>query len=371
MSSLAGYNEARYIEDPQNWAKPLYQSRFNLTDNVKVEPDLNQFPYFTADTPEDLEDWVDLAARVVSNKKLTVQEFKTLWCHTPMKVSLKGKVMKGYDGGDYEDLVDSIATSIFPMSFYPLDIEDKLINCPTFPSLEEAGNFLIHTYSRLVRVSYRYAVRIGLNDIRMQKILYNCVPGEYRSKVSELLMVCVDASDLMGRLMWPMDSNQLSDTADQQSVECNCCGGNDHYQTQCHARKYKCRRCGAIGHLAKMCTAIAEDTKKRSRAEQNHGTVDVQRSLAKSSKVDPSIAERMVSVENAVAQLLIAKFLNGGEQAKKRNRKRVKPKEADRASRLCECCGKSHLRNNCPSKNFKCRTCGIIGHIARMCPAEA
>eukprot|EP00922_Rhytidocystis_sp_ex-Travisia-forbesii_P034926 GHVS01051870.1.p1 GENE.GHVS01051870.1~~GHVS01051870.1.p1 ORF type:complete len:271 (-),score=39.03 GHVS01051870.1:142-885(-) len=132
---------------------------------------------------EQLEDWVDNAARFVNDVKLPPSLFQELW-ESRASRALASIVAKA-PNEDYEQIVDYVALGMFSSSDYPARLEESLMQPPRHVTVIEARVWMSERLARYKRVSARRGWKSPLSDDRVRECLLRSLPRELEGKVRD------------------------------------------------------------------------------------------------------------------------------------------------------------------------------------------
>ena len=282
------------------------------------------FSDFAPVSEEAFEDWVDLAARQVSRHRVACELFQEAWSAVASE-ELAGIIEEVPKTEDYEELINSVATVLFPSSSHLTHrIEGQIASGKRAATVYQARQWISKFVARYQRLCQRHGFTVALTNERLKQSALLSIPlilvkdlrrTWYGATWDEIWASAArleqDLIEEHGELPEPLgaypavvdqemgvkEPSRLRGPhkdSDPTQTTCSACGESGHFRHSCRYKAYRCRNCHRIGHLAKACKSlVVKDEKGRVDARletKQTGTVLSQRK-------DKSQTEKMVSME--------------------------------------------------------------------------
>ena len=318
-----------------------------LDDRDRVIKRLQLAP-FSPMNEEELEDWVDAAAVIVSRYRTCVSLFQDAWAHCcseDLKIAIVSVV-----ADEYEDLVDQVAKELFIESRYVVKIEDQLLSGEKQESVFGARRWIRQRVVRYHRLCGRRNRLMSVSDDRVKETAVECLPhGVWRKMTLEKYEGSLDQMFVKAARI-EISLKEISERGgpqplgvmaaeddDMSSVHgghnrfnpCSSCSSSKHKQKDCPYREYRCHKCGNIGHIKKACKSIVEkDGKGRVTMRYTPTTAGATVKFRK----DKTTRDRVMTAEEILANLrgmlegksLKAKQVREAKQVARPNKRRTR-----------------------------------------------
>ena len=232
---------------------------------------------FNPSNEKEFEEWIEDAASRCLSIRACPALFKEAWAN--VAGSTRRPLILQSTGTRHEDIVDSVARSLFPRSTYVADLELELLvgkRCSDTPSAEHWMRTMSTRYALLCKRRGRQATMV---DDRALHTCLRCLPRQVKAKFietrakpetpEELFELAAEYEESL-REMGRFRSDETPVTPDLPVAAvghsreghvnrvppvCQSCGAPEgtHWKKDCRHSRSRCRQCRLIGHIAQVC----------------------------------------------------------------------------------------------------------------------
>lgn len=255
------------------------------------------FPDFNPVNEEDFEDWIDKVATQVRAERLCARLFAEVWQSKARLAVGNILSMVDWDGIHHEELVDSVALTLFPASRYHIRLESQLFGGVRQPTVVDARYHVQETTARYLRLCQRRGYDIAITDSRIIEYIYASFPSRVENELrregvikswhgvldkaaaieQEFNRLGITQTEPLGVLTAEKEDGEIMDEPMPQGKQerrhpgirqpnkCMGCGAEkDHFYKDCRFKNSRCKECHLLGHISTVCpNKVLKDTQGR------------------------------------------------------------------------------------------------------------